>query len=155
MKSYALFWGRIFFSWVLHGRVFKGTDLHLKITCLSPLRSKVRAPLDPKTLCEKVSSYLRKDGGSSSNNKTGKSFNNTKLCWYDFTHHSIQCHWAILEKKIFLKFCYMSYSENKLRPRWPCFLSDQNFFKESKRGPPKEHSCPITMKSRSILKKVF
>jgi hypothetical protein len=47
----------------------------------------------------------------------------------------------------FLKFHYMSHSENKPRPRQPCFLSDQNFFKESKRGPPKEHSYQITMKS--------
>ena len=50
-------------------------------------------------------------------------------------------------RRRFLKFYYTSYSENNPRPRWPCFLSDQNFFKESKRGSPKEHSCQIIMKS--------
>ena len=38
-------------------------DLRLKTTCLSPLRSWVRGPLAPKTLCENVSSYLRKECG--------------------------------------------------------------------------------------------
>ena len=50
-------------------------------------------------------------------------------------------------RRRFLKFYYTSYSENKTRPRRPCFFSDQNFFKESKRGPPKEHSCQIILKS--------
>ena len=31
-------------------------------------------------------------------------------------------------------------SESKPRPWRPCFLWDQNSFKESKRGPPKENS---------------
>ena len=52
----------------------------------------------------------------------------------------------------------MTYNENKLLPQRPCFLLDENFFKESKRGPPKEHSCQIKMKfiepfwSRRIFK---
>ena len=50
-------------------------------------------------------------------------------------------------RRRFLKFYYMSYSKNKPRPRRPCFLPDQNFFKESKRGPPKEHLCQIIMNS--------
>ena len=50
-------------------------------------------------------------------------------------------------RRRFLKFYYMPYSENKPRPQRPCFLSDQNFFKESKKDPPKEHSCQIIMKS--------
>ena len=45
----------------------------------------------------------------------------------------------------------MSHSENKPRPRRPRFLSDQNFLKESKRGPPKEHSYQITMESIEVL----
>ena len=49
---------------VLCGRVVYGADLRLNISCRSPLRSLVRASLAPKTLCEKVSSYLRTDGGS-------------------------------------------------------------------------------------------
>ena len=47
----------------------------------------------------------------------------------------------------FLKFYDTSYSENNPRPRQPCFLSDQNFFKESKRGQPMEHSGQIILKS--------
>ena len=50
----------------------------------------------------------------------------------------------------FLRFV-MSYSESKPHPRRPCFLSDQNFFNESKRGSPKEHSCQIIMKSMEPL----
>ena len=41
----------------------------------------------------------------------------------------------------------MPYSEHKPRPWRPCFLLDQNFFKESLKGPPKEHSCHIIMES--------
>jgi len=47
----------------------------------------------------------------------------------------------------FLKVHYMLYSENKPRIWRPCFLFDENFFKISKRGPPKELSCQIIMKS--------
>jgi hypothetical protein len=50
-------------------------------------------------------------------------------------------------RRFFKVSLYAIYSENKPRPRQPCFLSDQNFFKESKRGPPKEHSYQIIMKS--------
>ena len=52
-----------------------------------------------------------------------------------------------LGEEDFLKLHYVSYSENKPRPWRPCFSSDQNFFKESERTPPKEHSCKRTMKS--------
>ena len=41
----------------------------------------------------------------------------------------------------------MSYSENKPCSWRSCVLSDQNFFKESKRDPPKENSCQIIMQS--------
>ena len=64
--------------------------------------------------------------------------------------HSYQIIMKFIEplwRRSFLKFRYMPYSENKPRPRRPCFLLDQNFFKESKTGPPKEHSYQITMKS--------
>ena len=63
------------------------TDLRLKITCLLPLRSKVRTQLAPKTLCENVSSHLRKDGDSTKSElfrglplpiKLEKSLNNLK-----------------------------------------------------------------------------
>ena len=64
--------------------------------------------------------------------------NHTKLQWNPLSHYG---------EEDFLKFHYMSYSENKPRPRRPCFLSDQNLFKESERGPPKEHSYQIIMKS--------
>ena len=39
------------------------------------------------------------------------------------------------------------YCEKYTRPWRPCFLLHQNFFNESERGPPKEHSCQIRMKS--------
>ena len=52
-----------------------------------------------------------------------------------------------LWRRRFFKFHYMSYSENKPRPRQPCFLLDFFFVKESKSGPPKEHSYQLTMKS--------
>ena len=64
--------------------------------------------------------------------------NHTKLQWNPLSHYG---------EEDFLKLHYMSYSENKPRPRRPCFLSDQNFFKESGIGLPKEHSCQIIMKS--------
>ena len=62
---------------------------------------------------------------------------------YQITMKSIEALWR---RRLF-KFHYMLYSEIQPRPRRPCFLSDQNFFKESKRGPPKEHSYQIIMKS--------
>ena len=68
------------------------TDLRFKITCLSPLRSWVRASLAPKTLCYRVSSYLRKYGGSTQSElfwslsppvKLEKSLNNLKCVKHD------------------------------------------------------------------------
>ena len=63
-------------------------------------------------------------------------------------HTKLQCNpLSHYGEEEFLKFHYMLYSENKPRPRRPCFLSNQNFFKESERGLPKEHSYQIIMKS--------
>ena len=62
----------------------------------------------------------------------------TKLQWNPSSHYG---------EEEFLKFHYMLYCENKPRPRRPCFLLDHNFFNESKRTSPKEHSYQITIKS--------
>ena len=49
----------------------------------------------------------------------------------------------------FLKFHYIynSYSVNKHRPRWPCFLLIKMSSRDLKKTLPKEHSDQITMKS--------
>ena len=57
----------------------------------------------------------------------------------------------------FSKFPIYTYKGKCHAPWRPCFLTDQNSFKESGRGPPKEHFCIIRFEIQQVVfdKKIF